>query len=86
IFVDTEGGFSVERVRQIVGSENYESVLNNIFLLKPTSFEEQKKDFVKLLGLVKKDDIGLIVVDGMAMLYRLEIGDAHNSEMMKELK
>lgn len=79
IFVDTEGGFSVERVKQIVGAENYENVLENIFLLNPTSFDEQKKDFTKLLGLVKKEKIGLVVVDGMAMLYRLEIGDAHNS-------
>jgi DNA repair protein RadB len=78
IFVDTEGGFSVERVKQIVGSENAESILNNILLLKPTNFEEQKKDFLKLLNLVKKEDIGLIVIDGMAMLYRLEIGEAHN--------
>lgn len=78
IFVDTEGGFSVERVKQIVGDENFEKVLNNILLLKPTSFEEQKKDFLKLLGLVKKEDIGLIVIDGMAMLYRLEMGEANN--------
>ncbi len=88
IFVDTEGGFSVERVKQIVGAENYEGVLNNILLLKPTSFEEQKKDFLKLLSFVKKGDVGLIVVDGMAMLYRLEIGDAHNSgddERVKEV-
>jgi DNA repair protein RadB len=78
IFVDTEGGFSVERVKQIVGNENVESVLENILLLKPTNFEEQKKDFLKLLNLVKKEDIGLIIIDGMAMLYRLEIGEAHN--------
>jgi DNA repair protein RadB len=88
IFVDTEGGFSVERVKQIVGSENAESILNNIFLLKPTNFEEQKKDFLKLLNFVKKEDIGLIVIDGMAMLYRLEIGEAHNlkdDEKIKEI-
>jgi DNA repair protein RadB len=78
IFVDTEGGFSVERVKQIVGTENAENVLKNFLLLKPTNFEEQKKDFLKLLNFVKKEDIGLIVIDGMAMLYRLEIGEAHN--------
>lgn len=78
IFIDTEGGFSVERVKQIVGSENSEKVLENIFLLKPTNFEEQKKDFSKLLVAVKKENVGLIVIDGMAMLYRLEIGEAHN--------
>jgi RecA/RadA recombinase len=27
---------------------------------------------------VKKEDVGLVVIDGMAMLYRLEIGEAHN--------
>ena len=30
IFVDTEGGFSVERVKQIVG-EDYKKILENIF-------------------------------------------------------
>ena len=79
IFIDTEGGFSVDRVKQIVG-ENHEKILENIFLLKPTNFEEQKKCFEKLLIAVKKEQIGLIVVDGMAMLYRLELGDAIHSK------
>src|SRR3989338_11382854 len=47
IFIDTEGGFSTERVKQIVGQENYEEILKNILLLKPMSFEEQKKLFLK---------------------------------------
>ena len=75
IFIDTEGGFSSERVKQIVG-EGYEEILKNILLLNPTSFDEQKKIFMKLLNRVKKENIGLMVVDGMAMLYRLELGDA----------
>jgi DNA repair protein RadB len=75
IFVDTEGGFSIDRIRQIVG-DNYEAVLENILLLEPTSFEEQKKTFSSLLRRLKKDQIGLIIIDGMAMLYRLELGDA----------
>ena len=79
IFIDTEGGFSVDRVKQIVG-ENHEKILEKIFLLKPTNFEEQKKCFEKLLIAVKKEQIGLIVVDGMAMLYRLELGDAIHSK------
>lgn len=86
IFVDTEGGFSVERVKQIMGAENTENALKNIFLLKPTSFEEQKKDFLKLLNFVKKENIGLIVIDGMAMLYRLEIGEAHNLKNDEKIK
>jgi DNA repair protein RadB len=74
-FIDTEGGFSVERVKQIVG-DDYEKVLGNILLLEPTSFEEQKKVFLKLADKIKKEYISLIIIDGMAMFYRLELGDA----------
>ncbi|MBI2045641.1 DNA repair and recombination protein RadB [Candidatus Pacearchaeota archaeon] len=94
IFIDSEGGFSVDRVRQIVG-EKYKEMLENIFLLEPKSFDEQNKIFQKLLDKVKKDQIGMIVVDSMAMLYRLEIGDAKreynevreiNREVAKQMK
>ncbi len=87
LFVDTEGGFSIERIKQIVGEE-HEQILENIFLLEPTSFDEQKKSFVKLLGLIKNEHVSLIVVDGMAMLYRLELGNAIESgedEKIKEI-
>jgi len=79
IFIDTEGGFSPERVKQIVG-ESYEEILGNLLILNPTSFKEQKEVFEKLLSTVKKEHAGLIVVDGMAMLYRLELGDAIKSK------
>lgn len=88
IFIDSEGGFSSERIKQIVGKENLNKILEKILILNPTSFEEQKKDFIKLLGFIKKGDIGLIVIDGMAMLYRLELGDAVRSgedEKIKEI-
>jgi len=75
IFIDTEGGFSIERVKQIVGID-YENILQNILILNPTNFNEQKESFEKFLGYLKSDKIGLIVVDSMAMLYRLELGDA----------
>jgi DNA repair protein RadB len=75
IFIDTEGGFSPDRVKQIVG-ENYEDILKNILLMSPSDFEEQKKFFTTLNNQLKKEQISLIVVDGMAMLYRLELGDA----------
>ena len=80
LFVDTEGGFSSERVKQIVGKENMDSILENIILTNPTNFQEQKRLFETLLERIKKDELSLIVIDGMAMLYRLELGDAVNSE------
>ena len=79
IFIDTEGGFSSDRVKQIVG-ENFEEVLKNIFLMEPSNFEEQKKFFSTLNNHLKKEQISLIVVDSMAMLYRLEMGDARAKE------
>jgi|TARA_B100000315_G_C14588749_1_gene594561 DNA repair protein RadB len=85
IFVDTEGGFSVERVKQIVG-EDYEKILNNFFLLEPTNFDEQKKCFLESLNKIKKEHVSLIVIDGMATLYRLELGEIRLDERkVKEL-
>ncbi|MDP3965985.1 MAG: hypothetical protein Q8Q04_00455, partial [archaeon] len=86
IFVDSEGGFSVERVKQIVGGENVERILKNILILNPTNFQEQKKCFSRLLENVKKDEIGLIIVDSIAMLYRLELGDAASSDDEEKIR
>lgn len=94
VFIDTEGGFSVERVKQIALNET-ENVLKNIFLLKPTNFEEQKDAFNQLLKHLK-DEISLIVVDGITILYRLDFAAAReksgeemqkiNSELVKQIK
>jgi len=79
LFIDTEGGFSIDRVKQIVGN-NYEDYLENIILLEPTNFKEEKEIFKKILDKIKKEHINLIIVDSMAMLYRLELGDAVKSK------
>lgn len=82
VYIDTEGGFSPERVSQILDTskKDYQEVLNNIFLLNPTSFKEQEKDFEKLLQYVRQGDISLIIVDSIAMLYRLELANAIKSK------
>lgn len=85
IFIDTEGGFSVDRVKQIVG-DNYEDYLENILILNPISFEEQRKVFSKLKDKLKKNTVGLVIVDSMAMLYRLELGDAVQSKEDERIK
>jgi DNA repair protein RadB len=86
IFIDTEGGFSSERVKQVVGEKNHEKILENILLLNPTNFSEQKDCFSKLLKYFKGKEIGLIIVDSMAMLYRLELGDAVSLEKEDKIK
>ncbi len=78
IYVDTEGGFSSERFKQIHGGtkEEIENSLQNILLLNPTTFEEQENAFATLLIHMKKGNVSLIIIDSIVMLYRLELGDA----------
>jgi len=90
IFIDTEGGFSTERFKQVHGGEKeeVEKSLENVLLLKPTSFDEQEKAFEKLLKQVKKGDVTLIIIDSIAMLYRLELGaaiTANNTDKIGEV-
>ena len=76
IYIDTEGGFNIERIKQIYSKQE---ILKNIFLLKPMNFQEQKDEFVKLSQYLKNvHKIGLIVVDGFTVLYRLSLADARN--------
>ncbi|MEK6891704.1 MAG: DNA repair and recombination protein RadB [Nanoarchaeota archaeon] len=87
IYVDSEGGFSVERLRQVASSINndYKEILNGMIFLRPTSFDEQKKSFEKLKEIVN-DKIGIIIVDSIAMLYRLELGKSEDfQEVNREL-
>jgi len=72
IFIDTEGGFSVERLKQI--DYDFEKTLNNIIFLKPYNFEEQNNAIQKIAEFANKN-IGLIIIDTISMLYRLELGD-----------
>lgn len=96
LFIDTEGGFSVERVKQLAGDGDYNAILERILVLKPTTFAEQKEAFKELLKQVTNDHLGLIIVDGMTMLYRLDFGEARgktngemqgvNSELARQMR
>ncbi len=76
LYIDTEGGFSVDRIKQLT-PEKSEAVLRNILVLSPTNFQEQKHAFEQLLTYLKRG-ISLIVVDGMTILYRLDFASARN--------
>jgi DNA repair protein RadB len=83
IYFDTEGGFSVERLEQL--TKDYEDILNRVVFFRPISFEEQKKAFEKLKHVIN-DKTGLIVVDTVSMLYRLELGQTDDIyEVNREL-
>ena len=72
IFIDTEGGFSVPRIKQIV--PDFEKYAENIIYLRPFSFDEQKKAILQTRALVENNPqkFSAVIVDSIAMLYRLE--------------
>ena len=72
IFVDTEGSFSTIRFQQLLSGEKMQDFLEKIFILKPMSFADQAKTMLRLKDLVN-ESIGLIIVDGISTLYRIEL-------------
>ncbi|MBI4152724.1 DNA repair and recombination protein RadB [Candidatus Woesearchaeota archaeon] len=87
LFVDTEGGIAVERIKQL--SLRYEDVLQRIMFCNPVTFDDQKVLFSGLKALVT-GEVGLIVVDSISMLYRLELSQAEevydvNSALGKQI-
>lgn len=92
VYIDTDGSFSVERLRQIAKARGLtpEDILEHVVFYKPTNFQEQKNVFDKLKSIIS-EKVGLIVVDSIAMLYRLELGKSSeeiygiNRELGKQL-
>ena len=87
IFIDTEGGIAVERIKQL--SNNYQHILQNLIFFNPVNFDEQKEIFETLRDMAN-ENIGLIVVDSISMLYRLELGKSEevygvNSALGKQI-
>jgi DNA repair protein RadB len=76
IYIDSEGGFSLTRLEQI--APDFVKILDSIIFLKPTTFEEQKNSFEKLKDLID-ERIGLIIVDTISMLYRIERGNEEDT-------
>jgi DNA repair protein RadB len=81
VFIDTEGSFSIDRLKQINPSLN----LDNVLLFKANSFDEQSMIIDKILQL--KGKVGLVIVDSLSMHYRkaLQQKENPNPYMSKQL-
>ena len=84
IYIDTEGGISIDRIRQIAG-EDFSRVANNIIVFEPTSFMEQNDKLRSIDVWLRKNhnDVDLIVLDSAVALYRVD--DMKSSKLNKEL-
>jgi len=70
LYVDTESSFSLARFKQLC--PHYEDVLERTIFLTPTTYQEQKEAF-EFMRKVVDEKFGLIIVDSIASLYRLEL-------------
>ena len=84
IYMDTEGGISIDRIKQISGP-NFEKTANNIIVFEPTNFLEQNDNLKAIKVWLRKnhDDVDLIVLDSAVALYRVD--DMKSSKLNKEL-
>ena len=84
IYMDTEGGISIDRVKQIAGPD-FSKVANNIIVLEPTNFLEQNDNLKSIDFWLKKNhaDVDLIMLDSAVALYRVD--DMKSSKLNKEL-
>lgn len=84
IYIDTEGGISIDRIKQIAGPD-FSNVANNIIVFEPTNFSEQNDNLKAIEVWLRKnhDDVDLIVLDSAVALYRVD--DMKSSKLNKEL-
>jgi DNA repair protein RadB len=85
VYIDTEGGFSMERLSQL--STDAEGLMKHVRLIEPKNFKEQSQ----VIKGLSSSDADLIILDSAASLYRLEYADPEkealeaNRELAKQM-
>jgi len=72
LFVDSDGTFSTQRLSQIA-YQDLEKISSRIILMQPTTFGEQGH-VIGHLDRYVSEKFGLVVVDTVTSLYRVELG------------
>jgi DNA repair protein RadB len=78
-YIDTEGGISIDRVKQLSG-DDFEEIANNIIVFEPDSFQKQSNDLKTISTWLNSnpDELDLIIIDSAVALYRLNEGKKSN--------
>lgn len=84
IYIDTEGGISIDRIKQIAG-DDFSKVANNIMVFEPTSFQEQGENIGAIELWLRKnhETTDVFILDSAVALYRVD--DMKSSRLNKEL-
>ena len=80
-YIDTEGGFSPERMKQMAD----EDALENLVIKNPVNFKGQEETIDELEALVEQENIDFVVVDSAVSLYRLKVNGDNASEINQRL-
>ena len=84
IYMDTEGGISIDRIKQIASSD-FSKVASNIMVFEPTTFQEQGEKIGAIELWLRKNhaDTDVFILDSAVALYRVD--DMKSSKLNKEL-
>ncbi len=84
VYIDTEGGISIDRIKQI-SRFDFSKIANNIMVLEPTNFTEQNDNLraIEIWLNNNHEDVDLLILDSAVALYRVD--DMKSSKLNKEL-
>ena len=84
IYIDTEGGISIDRIKQIAGN-HFDNLAGRIIVFEPTTFKEQNETLNKIEYLIesKKEEVDVIILDSAVALYRLK--EKNSQQFNREL-
>jgi DNA repair protein RadB len=82
VYMDTESSFSLERYTQLGGKDG---LLKDVIFVEPNDWKEQHREVLSMEKLLEKKDVGLVVVDSMVALYRLELDNENFQQTNKQL-
>ncbi|MCL2687840.1 MAG: DNA repair and recombination protein RadB [Methanobrevibacter sp.] len=74
-YIDTEGGISIDRVKQLAKND-FDEIANNILVFEPDSLEKQTDDLKKIESWVRANanEVDLVILDSAVAMYRLNEG------------
>ena len=86
IYIDTEGGISIDRIKQLAG-DDFDTVASNIIVFEPNDFEEQDDDLKLIETWVSSnhENLELIVLDSAVALFRIEESKGKSSLVTNQI-
>ena len=80
IYIDTEKEFSLERLKQIIGSD-YIKYLDNLLVFNPKNFKELDKQIKNLERVMEGRGVSLVILDNISNFYKLELRKKEGKEV-----